>query len=154
MHASNDVHARTHAQVVFDDRVGSAPHVGRSTVRVLVPRFRIHIPRDILFQSACLSDHESSSSSNFPRQECFLIACANHSLGRSRCICHASIERPRKKHRQRVPIDDPAVIAAGVTERDETDEEQMLRDVVRYVRKQMLATASMAPARPRNSSRM
>ena len=59
-----------------------------------------------------------------------------------------------RKHRQRVPIDDPAVIAAGVTERDETDEEHMLRDVVRYVRKQILATASMAPARTRNSSSM
>jgi hypothetical protein len=59
-----------------------------------------------------------------------------------------------RKHRQRVPIDDPAVIAAGVTERDETDEEQLLRDVVRYVRKQTLATASIAPALTRNSSRM
>ena len=61
-----------------------------------------------------------------------------------------------RKHRQRVPIDDPAVIAAGVTERDETDEEHMLRDVVRYVRKHLLATAyaSMAPALTRSSSSM
>ncbi len=75
-------------------------------------------------------------------------------LPRTLLITRACLKRPRQEHRQRVPIDDPAVIAAGVTERDETDEEQTLRDVVRYVRKQMLATASMVPALARSYSSM
>ena len=116
----------------------------------------------LAFESISLTMHRSDChdhQSTFALQTVFVMNMPSSVLPAT--LSDANDVMPRlnvheRKHRQRVPIDDPAVIAAGVTERDETDEEHMLRDVVRYVRKQMRATASMAPGRilTRNSSSM
>ena len=114
--------------------------------------------------SASLTMHRSDCpdhQSTLAFQTVFVMNMPASVLPATLSDAHDVMRMPRsnvheRKHRQRVPIDDPAVIAAGVTERDETDDEHMLRDVVRYVRKQLRATAyaSMAPALTRNSSRM